>query len=89
MTSLFSGDASWVSPNDVENPAWHYLRVTRDSTPEEARKAMLPVGQDSRHILLAAGPYSMDHYMGRVARVHAQIRGWARTGSHEKNLIRE
>mgnify|MGYP003342409828 CR=1 FL=1 len=37
-----------VNPNDVENPAWHYLCVARASTPEEARKAMLPVGQDSR-----------------------------------------
>ena len=28
------------------------------------------------HILKAAGPYSMDHYMGRVAKVHARVRGW-------------
>ena len=28
------------------------------------------------HILQAAGPYSMDHYMGRVASVHARVRGW-------------
>jgi hypothetical protein len=28
-------------------------------------------------ILLAAGEYSMDHYMGRVAKVHAVLRGWA------------
>ncbi len=122
-----------VNPNDVENPAWHYLCVARASTPEQAREAMLPVGQDSRvpmrqilalfkgdgsaenvlvtasrgdgktlrnqlcyahlylglyaeargdvelakkHILLAAGPFSMDHYMGRVAKVHAQLREW-------------
>lgn len=122
-----------VNPNDVENPAWHYLCIARASTPEEARKAMLPVGQDSRvpmreilalyqgegteeavltaasqgegktrrnqlcyahlyaglyaeahgetekakrHILLAAETYSMDHYMGRVAQVHARLRGW-------------
>jgi lipoprotein NlpI len=122
-----------VNPDDVENPAWHYLCVARALTPEEARKAMLPVGQDARvpmreilalfkgegteeevlaaasrgegktlrnqlcyahlymglfaeahgdaekarkHILLAAGPSSMDHYMGRVAQVHAKLRGW-------------
>jgi lipoprotein NlpI len=37
------------------------------------------IGDDDsakRHILLAAGPFSMDHYMGRVAGVHARVRGW-------------
>jgi lipoprotein NlpI len=29
-----------------------------------------------QHISLAAGRYSMDHYMGRVAQVHARLRGW-------------
>jgi lipoprotein NlpI len=29
-----------------------------------------------RHLLLAAGPYAMEHYMGRVARLHVQLRGW-------------
>lgn len=29
-----------------------------------------------QHITLAAGRYSMDHYMGRVAQVHAQLRKW-------------
>ena len=29
-----------------------------------------------RHMLLAAGPFSMDHYMGKVAQVHVRIRGW-------------
>lgn len=29
-----------------------------------------------QHIALAAGRYAMDHYMGRVAQVHAQLRGW-------------
>lgn len=28
------------------------------------------------HISLASGRYSMDHYMGRVAQVHAQLRQW-------------
>lgn len=122
-----------VNPNDVENPAWHYLCVARATSPENARRNMLAVGQDSRvpmkeilelyrgdgseekvleraaqgdiqqqrnqlcyahlylglyaeangdtekakdHILTAAGPYSMDHYMGRVANVHARVRGW-------------
>jgi lipoprotein NlpI len=34
------------------------------------------MGKAKDHILQAAGPYSMDHYMGRVAHVHARVRGW-------------
>ena len=30
----------------------------------------------SEHIIQAAGKYAMDHYMGDVARVHAQLRKW-------------
>jgi lipoprotein NlpI len=37
-----------VNPNDVENPAWHYLCVARASTPAEARRCMLEVGTDRR-----------------------------------------
>ena len=122
-----------VNPNDVENPAWHYLCVARATSPENACRHMLAVGTDLRvpmkqilafyqgncseqdvlaaagvgsseaqrnqfcyahlylglyaeangdmgkakhHILQAAGPYAMNHYMGRVANVHARIRGW-------------
>jgi lipoprotein NlpI len=122
-----------VNPDDVENPAWHFLCVARLEGPEAARKAMLPVGEDRRvpmreildlyagrgdaaavlaaaergeeearrnqlcyahlylglhaeatgdvekarhHVTLAAGPFRMDHYMGRVAVVHAKLRGW-------------
>jgi lipoprotein NlpI len=28
------------------------------------------------HIAQAAGPYRMDHYMGKVAVMHARLRGW-------------
>lgn len=122
-----------VNPNDVENPAWHYLCVARAESPERAREKMLPVGRDARvpmreilslfkaegtedavlaaasqgdgnqqrnqlcyahlylglyaeangdsdrarrHILLAADRYGMDHYMGRVAKLHAKLRSW-------------
>jgi hypothetical protein len=122
-----------VNPNDVENVAWHFACVARESGAEAARAAVLPVGEDRRvpmkqvrdlcagratpddlvaaaeqspddsrrndlcfahlyaglyydaignedrakkHMLLAAGPFSMDHYMGRVARVHLAVRGW-------------
>jgi len=126
-----------VNPDDVENPAWHFLCVARLEGPEAARKAMLPVGDDRRvpmreildlyvgrgdaaaviaaaergeggarrnqlcyahlyvglhaeatgdvekarrHVTLAAGPFRMDHYMGKVAVVHATLRGWSGDG---------
>ncbi len=37
-----------VNPNDVENPAWHFLCVARLQGAEAARKALLSVGEDSR-----------------------------------------
>lgn len=37
-----------VNPNDVENPAWHFLCVARAETPARARAALLPVGPDQR-----------------------------------------
>lgn len=37
-----------VNPNDVENAAWHFLCVARAESPAQARKALLPVGPDSR-----------------------------------------
>lgn len=123
-----------VNPDDVENPAWHFLCVARLEGLEAARKKLLPVGRDPRvpmqeildlyagrcepaavlaaaeqgagparrnqlcyahlylglyheaagnadkargHIEQAAGPFRMDHYMGRVAVLHARLRGWA------------
>jgi len=37
-----------VNPNDVENPAWHFLCVAHAESPEKARAALLPVGPDQR-----------------------------------------
>ena len=37
-----------VNPDDVENAAWHFLCVARQESPDKARAALLPVGQDSR-----------------------------------------
>jgi lipoprotein NlpI len=37
-----------VNPNDVENPAWHFLCVARAESPAKARAALLPVGPDQR-----------------------------------------
>lgn len=34
-----------------------------------------------QHMLLAADQYGMDHFMGRVAKLHAQLRAWIRTDS--------
>ena len=122
-----------VNPNDVENPAWHFLCVARLEGIKAATGKLLPVGDDLRvpmkeilelyagrgeaaavvaaaeqgegearknqlcyahlylglfyevagdavkareHITQAAGPFRMGHYMGRVAVVHARLRGW-------------
>lgn len=122
-----------VNPDDVENPAWHFLCVARLEGTEAARRKLLPVGADPRvpmkeildfyagrcepaaveaaadkgrddakrnqlcyahlylglfyeaagdavkaraHITRAAGPYRMDHFMGRVCVMHAKLRGW-------------
>jgi lipoprotein NlpI len=37
-----------VNPDDVENAAWHFLCVARAESPEKAKTALLPVGEDSR-----------------------------------------
>lgn len=123
-----------VNPNDVENPAWHFLCVARLEGIQAARGKLLPVGEDHRvpmkeildlyagrcepaavlaaaeqgepearrnqlcyghlylglfyevqgdaekaceHMTQAAGPYGMDHFMGKVAVMHATLRGWS------------
>lgn len=65
--------------------------VAADAGPDEARRnqrcfAHLYLGlyfeaigddvQAKRHMLQAAGPFAMDHFMGRVARLHCKLRGW-------------
>lgn len=122
-----------VNPNDVENPAWHFLCVARLEGIQAARGKLLPVGEDPRvpmreildfyagrcepatvlaaaekgagearknqlcyahlylglfseaagdaekareHMTQAAGPFRMDHFMGKVAVMHAKLRGW-------------
>jgi tetratricopeptide (TPR) repeat protein len=38
------------------------------------------IGDDDRakrHMLEAAGPFAMNHYMGRVAQLHCQLRDWS------------
>lgn len=37
-----------VNPNDVENSAWHFLCVAKESGLEEARKVLIPSGGDAR-----------------------------------------
>lgn len=37
-----------VNPEDVENSAWHYLCNARATTPQQARKGLLPVAKDAR-----------------------------------------
>ena len=43
---------------------------------EKGRENLEDTEKAKDHILTAAGAYSMDHYMGRVANVHARVRGW-------------
>lgn len=120
-----------VNPYDVENAVWHFLCVTRASSLEKARAALIPIERDARvpmmqihalfagkakpedvlnaakgggspansenqlfyahlylglyyeaigdaklareHLLKAATDFKADHYMGDVARVHAQV----------------
>lgn len=45
-----------------------YLAIHAESLGDE------PTAQ--KHMLLAAGPCAMDHYMGRVAILHCRLRGW-------------
>ena len=130
-----------VNPNDIENPAWHFACVARQSDLEAARKQLLPVGEDGRvplkevigfyrgtvdedavlaaadvgpeavrrnqrcyahlylglfyeatgslekaqeQMVLSAVNYSMDHYMGKVAQMHVQLRGWDVSQAQEK-----
>jgi lipoprotein NlpI len=37
-----------VNPNDVENPAWHFMCVAKAESPAKARASLLPVGPDQR-----------------------------------------
>jgi lipoprotein NlpI len=41
-------------------------------------EAMTQTEQAKSHLLLAATEFRMDHFMGRVAQVHVQLRGWSR-----------
>ena len=41
-------------------------------------EAMAQGEQAKSHLLLAVQEFRMDHYMGRVAQVHVQLRGWSR-----------
>ena len=43
-------------------------------------EALAKPAEAKEHLLLAAGEYRMDHYMGRVAQVHVLLRGWQRPG---------
>ena len=37
-----------VNPADVENVTWHFACMAREASPEAARQAILPVGDDGR-----------------------------------------
>ena len=50
-----------VNPNDVENPAWHFLCVAKLEGVQAARGKLLPVGEDSRVPMKEI----LDFYAGR------------------------
>ena len=39
-------------------------------------EALGDIPRARKHMLAAAGPFSMDHFMGQVARVHTRLRRW-------------
>ncbi|HYO80173.1 MAG TPA: hypothetical protein VES20_02125 [Bryobacteraceae bacterium] len=45
------GSHRTVNAADVENSAWHFLCVARQSSAAEAKNALLPVGPDSRPVM--------------------------------------
>jgi lipoprotein NlpI len=50
-----------VNPNDVENPAWHFLCVAKLDGVQAARAKLLPVGDDARVPMKEI----LDFYAGR------------------------
>jgi lipoprotein NlpI len=64
--------AAEAGPEDVRRNqlcyAHLYLGLYAESTGDMA--------EAKTHIVLAAGRYSMDHFMGKIARLHATLRDW-------------
>ena len=68
-----------VNPNDVENAAWHFLCVARESGITNARTAMLASGKDSRAPMdeiyaLYRGTGSVENVLSAAARAVGDAR---------------
>ena len=74
-----------VNPDDVENAAWHYFCVMRESA-EKAKRALLPVGPDSRVPMrqiyeMLRGKYTPEQVMQAAGqRIEAQFYAYLYTG---------
>lgn len=75
-----------VNPEDVENAAWHFLCVARLSGVEAARKALIPITQDSRVPMMTI--YALYAGKATVAEVFAAARvGEPSPGELEQRLF--
>lgn len=72
-----------VNPNDVENPAWHFLCVARLEGIEGARGKLLPVGEDSRVPMKEI----LDFYAGRCEPVAVLAAAEKGEGEAQKNQL--
>jgi lipoprotein NlpI len=69
-----------VNPNDVENAAWHFLCVARESGVTNARVAMLKAGEDARVPMreidaLYRGSGSIERVLDAATRAASGTRG--------------
>jgi len=75
-----------VNPDDVENAAWHFLCVARAESAEQAKRALLPVGPDSRAPMreiyeMFRGKYTPEQVMRAAGDgTDAQFYGYLYTG---------
>jgi lipoprotein NlpI len=81
-----------VNPDDVENAAWHFLCVARGESAEKARRALLPVGPDSRVPMreiykMFRGEYTPEQVMRAAGdRIDAQFYAYLYTGLYYEAL---
>jgi lipoprotein NlpI len=81
-----------VNPDDVENAAWHFLCVARGESAEQAKRALLPVGPDSRipmHEIyeMFRGKYTPEQVMRAAGdEIDAQFYAYLYTGLYYEAL---
>jgi len=81
-----------VNPDDVENAAWHFLCVARGESTEKAKRALLPVGPDSRAPMreiyeMFRGKYTPEQVMRAAGTgIEAQFYAYLYTGLYYEAL---